>query len=218
MVQEVQPPCRSLVTTWRRRRSVHSCRPRFVIGLMSQDVTVGLTESTEVAGYAKVRLWMASDEKNDMDVVVQIRKIDKAGSVLKIMNFPSPAPECEAPEGEVVKTHRPQRFLRAAHLVSRDDAQSSSDGQQVFYKHDREEKIPPGMIVPLDITLLLLGSVFAEGEGIRLSIAGHLLSEPVTAAMELQAPDDENLGQHRIHTGDQYDSRLILPVVADDRA
>lgn len=153
-----------------------------------------------------------------MDVVVQLRKIDKSGNLLKGMNFPSPAPESEAPEGETVKLYGPQGFLRASFSASRDGTRSSPDGQQVFYKHDREEKIPPGNIVPLEITLWPTGMVFAEGEGIMLSIAGHFLSAPVVAAMKAQAPDDENLGQHHVHTGGQYDSCLILPVVAGNRA
>lgn len=152
-----------------------------------------------------------------MDVVVQLRKIDKFGNLLTGINFPFPVPQSEAPEGETIKTYGPQGFLRASHLPSRDEARSSSDGQEVFYRHGCEEKITPGTVVPLEITLWPMGMVFAKGEGIMLFVAGHFLSEPATAAMKLQEPDDENVGQHNIHTGGKYDSCLVLPVVAGNR-
>ena len=184
---------------------------------MLQQFTLKFTEYTEITGYAKVRLWMSCQEKDDLDVVVQIRKIDKSGNLLKGINFPFPVPESEAPEGETIKMYGPQGFLRASASLSRDDTRSSFDGQEIFYRHDRREKITPGAVVPLDITFWPMGVVFAEGEGIMLFIAGHVLSEPAVAAMKLQAPDDENVGQHHVHTGGQYDSHLILPIVAGSR-
>ena len=161
---------------------------------------------------------MSCNEKDDMDVVVQIRKIGKSGEILKGMNFPFPVPESEAPEGETIKHYGPQGFLRASASSSRDESRSSSDGQQVFYKFDREEKISPGTVVPLEITLWPMGMVCAEGEGIMLLVAGHVLSEPATAIMKAEEPDDENIGQHYIHTGGKYDSSLILPIVSGSRA
>lgn len=161
---------------------------------------------------------MSCKEKDDMDVVVQPRKIDTSGNVLKGINFPFPVPESDAPEGETIKQYGPQGFLRASASISRDDKRSSSDGQEVFYRFDRVEKIVPGTIVPLDITFWPMGMVFAEGEGIKLFVAGHFLSEPATSIMKLKEPDDENVGAHYIHTGGRYDSHLILPIVAGNRS
>ena len=153
-----------------------------------------------------------------MDVVVQIRKLGKSGDKLKGMNFPFPVPESDAPEGETIKHYGLQGFLRASTAISRDESRSSSDGQQVFYRFDRSEKIEPGTIVPLDVTLWPTGMVFAEGEGIVLIVAGHFLSEPATAAMKAKELDDENTGDHYIHTGGSFDSSLTLPIVAGNRA
>lgn len=152
-----------------------------------------------------------------MDVIVQIRKLDKSGNMLKGINFPFPVPESEAPEGETIKQYGPQGFLRASMSCSRDEAQSSSDGQQVSYNFDRMEKIEPGAVVPLEITLWPMGMVFAEGEGIMLRVAGHFLSEPPNEILRPKGPDDENVGNHFIHTGGKYDSCLILPKVAGNR-
>lgn len=125
-----------------------------------------------------------------MDVVVQIRKVDSSGSPLEGINFPCPVPESEVPEGETPKLYGPQGFLRASSSVSRDEGQSSPDGQEVFYRHDCERKIPPGTIVPLEITLWPMGMVFAANEGILLRVAGHFLSAPANEVMKPQEPDD----------------------------
>ena len=170
-----------------------------------------------MTGYAKIRLGMSCKEKDDMDVVVQLRKVDSKGNLLSALNFPAPIPESEAPEGETSKTYGPQGFLRASSAVSHDEARSSPDGQEVFYRHDREEKIPPGTNVPLDITLWPMGMLFAAGEGIMVRVAGHFLSEPPHQAMKPKQADDENVGRHYVYTGGNYDSSLILPVVGVSR-
>lgn len=95
---------------------------------LSQDFVLKFGEYTEVAGYAKIRLWMSCKEKDDMDVVVQLRKVDNKGNLLAAVNFPAPVAESEAPEGETAKTYGPQGFLRASSAVSRDEARSSPDG------------------------------------------------------------------------------------------
>ena len=160
---------------------------------------------------------MSCKERDDMDVVVQIRKIDSTGKLLTGINFPCPLPADEIPEGETIKIYGPQGFLRASSSVSRDDKRSSPDGQEVFYRHDQERKIPTGTIVPLEITLWPMGMVFAQGEGIMLRIAGHFLSAPSSEAMKPQEPEDENLGQHCVHTGGRYGSCLTLPFIAGNR-
>lgn len=174
-------------------------------------------EYTEIAGYAKVRLWMSCEQRDDMDVVVQLRKIDSCGQLLEGVNFPCPVPESEVPTAETSKLFGPQGFLRASSSVSRDQTRSSSDGQEIFYRHDREEKISPGTIVLLEITLWPMGMVFAAGEGIMLRVGGHFLSAPSVEVMKPQESDDENVGQHYIHTGGNHDSCLVLPVVAESR-
>lgn len=152
-----------------------------------------------------------------MDVCVQIRKVDQSGKPMVGINFPTSVPEIELPDTSLCKTFGPQGFLRASHLVSRDEKRSSSDGQEVFYRHDREEKIPPGTIVHMEITLWPMGMVFAENEGILLRVGGHFLSAPPHKIWELKEPEDGNVGQHHIHTGGKYNSRLILPVVSGAR-
>lgn len=63
-----------------------------------------------------------------------------------------------------------------------------------------------------------MGMVFAAGESILLRVGGRFLSAPSVVAMKPHAPEDENVGQHYVHTGGKYDSSLVLPVVARSRA
>lgn len=63
-----------------------------------------------------------------------------------------------------------------------------------------------------------MGMAFAAGEGILLRIGGHFLSAPSVVVMKPQEAEDENVGQHYVHTGGKYDSCLVLPVVDGSRA
>lgn len=121
---------------------------------------------------------MSCDDNDDMDVVVQIRKISTSGKMLTSINFPVPVTEDKVPDFNVAKYLGPQGMLRASHSVSRDDTKTSCNGQLIHYQHDRAEKIPRSTIVPLDITLWPLGMVFDKGEGIVLRIAGHDMALP----------------------------------------
>lgn len=171
------------------------------------------SQYTEVAGYARVRLWMSCAQKDDMDVGVQIRKIDVTGKPLEHLNYPCPVPVDQVPSINIVKTLGPQGFLRASHAISCDKSPTSADSQEIFYKHDCREAVERGRVVPLDITLWPMGMVFAEGEGIMLRVSGHNMSLPEVEMARLQEPEDENEGTHVIHTGGDLDSRLVIPVI-----
>ena len=174
-----------------------------------QDFTLRFDEYTEIAGSATVHLWMSCADKNDMDVTVQIRKIDTNGKLLEHLNYPCPVPVEEVPNVNVAKTLGPQGFLRASHAISRDPSQPG-----IFYKHDRAETIEPGKIVLLEIQLWPMGMVFAANEGIVLKIAGHDMLYPEVGFLQSNEPEDENVGTHQVHTGGQYDSCLTLPIIA----
>ena len=163
-------------------------------------------------------MWMSCATHDDMDVAVQIRKIDANGRLLEHLNYPCPVPVGEVADVNVAKTLGPQGFLRASHAVSRDEARTSADGQEIFYAHDRAEKIKPGTVVPLDITLWPMGMVCASGEGIMLRVSGHDMNHPELELARLTAPDDENEGKHVIYMGGGYDSFLVIPVISPPEA
>lgn len=153
---------------------------------------------------------MSCAEKDDLDVVVQIRKISRTGELLEHLNYPCPVPLEEVPNTNISKALGPQGMLRASHSVSREPGTSKNE---VLYKHDRREPIKPGSVVCLDITLWPMGMVFAEGEGIMLRVSGHDMAYPEILPIKPTKATDENLGTHVIHTGGQYNSHLIIPVI-----
>lgn len=44
-----------------------------------KDFIFHVNEYTEIAGFPKVKLWVSCDEHDDLDIVVQIRKVDRNG-------------------------------------------------------------------------------------------------------------------------------------------
>ena len=159
---------------------------------------------------------MSCNEHDDMDVVVQVRKINSTGEEALTTTFPCPVLEKDVPFTSLLKVSGAQGYLRASHRVSRDDSLSSADGQEVFYKHDKAEKVKPGTIVPLEITLWPMGLTFGPGEGLVLKVSGHGMNG--LFFYEATEPEDWNVGNHTIHTGGEYDSHLILPIVSGPRS
>ncbi|USP77051.1 hypothetical protein yc1106_04325 [Curvularia clavata] len=188
---------------------------------LSDHVTFTTTfkSSTELAGYPKAILYMSCPDHDDFDVAVQIRKIDTKGRQLSHLNYPCPAPIDQVPNVNTVKTLGPQGFLRASHHVSLNgdggpvpssDLSSETDP---LYSHRVRTPIVPGTIIRLEIPIWPIGMTFEAGEGIALNISGHDMCLPETELCRLANPEDENIGRHHIHTGGEYDSHLIIPVI-----
>lgn len=61
-------------------------------------------ENTLNCGRLYLKLYMPCPEHNDMDVVVQIRKVSASGELLESLNWqPVPKPSIEAPNVNVTK-------------------------------------------------------------------------------------------------------------------
>jgi predicted acyl esterase len=156
---------------------------------------------------------MSCTAKDDMDVVVQLRKVDQAGKPMEHLNYPCPVPGEQVPNTNVAKILGPEGHLRASHAISLDESRTRGTGQELFYTHDRQERVAPGTIKRLELTLWPIGMVFEKGEGLMLRISGHSMIYPEFEHLQLTEPKDENIGLHTVHTGGQYESSLIIPVV-----
>jgi len=186
--------------------------PRFPqLTFFLQDFTIYFDHPVELIGYPKLRLWISCDDKDDLDVVAQIRKVSADGVLLEHLNYPCPVPIDEVPEVNVAKALGPQAVLRASHSVSRDE--SRSHGTEIFFRHDRYEPIPKGTVIPLEMTFWPIGMVLAAGEGIVLRVSGHDMGYPELEHIRNKKPVDANVGRHYIHTGGKYDSSLVLPTI-----
>ncbi|RAL15582.1 alpha/beta-hydrolase [Aspergillus homomorphus CBS 101889] len=138
-------------------------------------------------------------DHNDMDVAVQIRKVNKNGMLLAHLNYPCPVPVTEVPNVNTVKTLGPS--ASCAHRTQSTHDEVCSTAEEFVYRHDRHEPVAPQTIVPLEISLWPMGMVFGPGEGIMLRVSVHDMCLPKVGSMRPAEPDDENKGKHQVYRG-----------------
>lgn len=151
-------------------------------------------EDTEITGYMRLRLWVAAESYNDMDLFVNIQKLSTTGEWLPITLFDEPHP------GAWGK-------LRVSHRALDEDASTSF---QPVHSHLAEEKLEPGEIVPVDIEIVPTSRIWHKGQSIRVQVAGRYIRE---GWFEPLSWETDNVGNHIIYSGGQYDSYLQIPVI-----
>ena len=160
-------------------------------------------EDTEITGHAKLRLHVSAQGSDDMDLFVALQKMDTAGEVV---NFPYYS---MYDDGQVALG-----FLRVSH---RELDEGRSTPQQPVLLHQRELRLRPGEVVPVEIELWPQSTLFFAGETLKVLIKGNDIQHyepPRSAAGHTML---RNAGRHLIHTGGRYDSHLLLPIVPDSR-
>lgn len=151
-------------------------------------------EDTEITGYMKLHMWVEADGHDDMDMFVNIQKLDTKGEWLPVDVLGEPHP---GTWGKMRVSHRSL------------DEDLSTDFQPI-QSHLKEEKLSPGEIVPVDIEIVPISRFWHKGQSLRIQIAGRYIREgwfkPLTW-------DTDNHGKHIIHTGGEYESYLQIPVI-----
>jgi putative CocE/NonD family hydrolase len=158
------------------------------------DIT--FDQETEITGYMKLRLWVEADGHDDMDMFIQIWKLDETGKHLPITSMNA---QHNGAWGLMKVSHREL------------DPKLSTDYQPV-QAHKKEEKLKPGEIVPVDIEIWPHCRIWHEGEVLRVLVSGQVIKS------EYQWPipflyEPENKGRHIIYAGGTYDSYLQIPVI-----
>lgn len=151
-------------------------------------------EDTEITGYMKLHMWVEADGHDDMDMFVNIQKLDTKGEWLPVDVLGEPHP------GTWGK-------MRASHRSLDEDL--STDFQPI-QSHLKEEKLSPGEIVPVDIEIVPISRFWHKGQSLRIQIAGCYIRE---GWFEPLTWDTDNHGNHIIHTGGEYKSYLQIPVI-----
>lgn len=172
------------------------------------------TERTRLVGLPKAELYMSCAAADDMDVYVQLEKLDASGTPLLNLNIPWKGLPIQSfdemkPEErtEVVLYRGPLGILRASHRAT--DPARSMHPHWPFHPHDREEKVSPGQVVRLDIGLWAMGVEYAAGEALRLTVGGRS-----HAVNNFGSPEHSlNRGAHRVHWGGETPSCVVLPFV-----
>ena len=184
------------------------------------DASFGITfnEETELTGYMKVKLWVAAQDADDMDLFVVIKKFAGPCDV--------DSPLCNALEavvgkGSVAKGNEIQfRGMNGyfSDVAARGQMRVSqreldpvlSTPWQPVQKFQGEKKLKRGEIVPVEIAILPSSTLFRKGESLRLYIQGY---SPVSGHRVLFHDWLINKGRHIIYTGGKYDSYLQIPVI-----
>ena len=151
-------------------------------------------EDTELTGYMKVHMFVEADGHDDMDLFINVQKADADGNWIPWFTLDEPHP------GAWGKCRVSRREL---------DEKLSTDFNPVL-KHERELKLSKGEIVPVDIAIVPSARFWHKGEKLRVQIAGRYIRE---GWFEPLAWDEENVGNHIIHTGGKYESYIQVPYI-----
>ena len=159
------------------------------------EFSLTFDEDTEITGNMKLKLWVSTYSSDDMDLFVGIQKLDREGKEVTFY-------------GKTGYTKGPVAlgWLRVSEREL--DVERSSPWQPIL-THENPQPIEPGEIVPVDIEILPSSTLFRAGETLRLIVQGRDLFEHPSLGHGYTV----NSGEHRIHTGPDYDSHLLVPVI-----
>jgi hypothetical protein len=169
-------------------------------------------EDSELTGYMKLRLWVATDAGDDLDLFVGIHKLDRRGREVYFADF-----------NHIENGRVATGWLRVSHREL--DEERSTD-YQPWLKHERLQKVAPNEVVPVDIEIWPSSTLFRAGDSIMVQVRGTEIplddfmgvsSEQLGANLPLRYEHGESVNvpgsHHRILTGGRYDSYLLVPKV-----
>ena len=166
--------------------------------------TITFQENTELTGYMKLRLWVATNDTDDMDLFVGVKKYDRRGKEVSLPDFN------HIENGQVATG-----WLRVSHREL--DTERSTPAQP-WLKHKRILKLNKGEIVPVDIEIWPSSTLFQAGERLVLVVKGSEIitegSSPKYGVTGYEHKETVNEGTHLIYVGGKYDSFLLVPVIA----
>lgn len=161
------------------------------------------TETTELTGHCKLKLWVEAVGADDMDLFVAIQKFDRQGNYVPFAAF-----NC-LEDGPVALG-----WLRASH---RELDKKRSTPQQPWLLHRKQLKLRHGHPVPVEIEIWPSSTRFMKGEKLRVVVQGsdiYKYAHWIARAGHLKTI---NAGQHVIHTGGKFDSHLLVPSIPSKR-
>jgi hypothetical protein len=158
-------------------------------------------QATELTGHMKLKLYMAAESADDMDIFVGVYKFNAQGELVPFAYY------AYFDDGPVALG-----WLRASHREL-DPAQSTE--YQPVLAHQRELKLEPGKVEPLEIEIWPSGTLFEAGSRLRLIVQGSDIQKysKIRHPVYTRHEDSVNHGRHVIHTGGATGSYLLVPVV-----
>lgn len=154
--------------------------------------TPPFAETTEVTGPLVANLWVSSD-REDFDMFLAVRNIRPDGSEVLMLG--------EEGVGPITLG-----WLRVSH---RELDRKRTKPYQPFHAHKRRHLLSPGQVVPVNIEIWPTSMVFEKGHRLQLEIR---CNDPAGLGDILHHHPLED-GQHTIHTGGEFGSHLVVPIV-----
>lgn len=173
-------------------------------------------EQTEITGPLSARLFVSSDT-TDADVFLTVRAFAPGGEELLFVGAIDP----KAPVA--------QGWLRASHRETSDDLSTS---QRPYHPHTSTRPLTTGEVVQLDVEIWPTSVVLPSGWKLALTVAGQDFDHGQTGArldhfanelrgcgpfIHPERPADVYGGNVTLHTGKDYPSSLLVPVVPSAR-
>jgi predicted acyl esterase len=200
----------------------------------SRTFTITFNEHTEITGYMKLHLWVASEDATDMDLMVKVNKVDKQGNPI-VTQWGTPT----------------ATGYQRVSMRKLDDLRSTESEPYHLFTKASEQMLKKGEVVPVEIAIWPMGLIFEKGETLKLTVGAYVpviphlpfgsaeISVPTEGytytpgsnpelitlgghadecadpAEVVQSPATRNKGKHTILVGGKYDSYLSLPVVPE---
>lgn len=127
------------------------------------------TEETTIAGHWRLRLWVETEDANDIDLFLQCQKLDAAGNVIPVIVKGAPYGDANG-VGEFEWGHG---MLRASRRAVDDDR---STPFVPFHPFDHEQRLKRGEVVPVEIEIPPMAMRWHAGEQLRLLVAYNMQS------------------------------------------
>jgi predicted acyl esterase len=159
---------------------------------------------------------MSTQQGNDLDVYVQLCKADADGRTLHSYHIPQHELDANGMTRDKVPAVNTLRYVGPAGMLrasrrEQDPVLSKPHAPQLSF--GTPEPVSPGEVTKLEIGIWAGGMIFKKGEKLVLKVSGHpmTLAEFDTLWGSYQP---ENKGNHFVHFGGEYQSRLELPLLS----
>ncbi|OGP50102.1 MAG: hypothetical protein A2Y79_07240 [Deltaproteobacteria bacterium RBG_13_43_22] len=153
-------------------------------------------QETEITGPMKLKLWVSSSV-DDLDLFAVLHHLDSNNEEITYMG--QMGHEISGAYGWLRVSHRkldPER----------------STPYRPFHTHDELQKVKPGEVVPIEIEIWPASLVFPKGHRLVLEVGSK--DDPKIVPFTHTDPKDRiQVGISSIHTGVEYDSFLLLPII-----
>ena len=155
---------------------------------------------TSLVGHMALRLFVETQDSNDADIFVGVEKIDVLGN--KVYFFSSSGGNANGPatRGWLRLSKRKLKAERSTEWRPVLDMASSSP-------------VVPGHVTEVNIPLMPSGTKFHPGETLRLVVQAWSIPGQWEGG-ETRQWDTIKKGSYRIHTGPEFPSRLLVPVIS----